>query len=53
MSTFEVWGICYANDKKFKTEKAAVRYAEKLGLDCEAVYEITDDGERIQRDDLF
>ena len=53
MSTFEVWGICCADDKKFKAEWAAVRYAKKLGLECEAVYEITDDGERIQRDDLM
>ncbi len=52
-STFEVWSICAAYDKKFKRQSAAIRYAEKLGEMVEAIYEITPDGKRIQRDDLM
>lgn len=53
MSTFEVWGICSADDVIFTNEDEAVAYADELGEKCEAIYEVTDDGERIQRDDLF
>lgn len=53
MSKFVVYGICSADDKKFKRELSAVKYAEKLGDKCEAILEIADDGTKILRDDLL
>lgn len=53
MSKFIVYGICSADDREFKRECNAVKYAEKLGDQCEAIWEITEDGEKILRDDLL
>lgn len=53
MSFFKVYGICCADDVWFLDECEAVAYAEELGEKCEAIYEVTDDGEEIQRDDLL
>ena len=53
MSKFIVYGVCCADDRKLKYEGSAVKYAEKLGDKCEAIYEITEDGEKILRDDLL
>lgn len=53
MSIFKVYGICCADDVCFLKESDAVAYAEELGDKCEAIWEVTDAGEEIQRDDLF
>lgn len=53
MKKYLVYGICSADDKEFKSEKHAVKYAEKLGDKCEAIWEVLDDGTRTQRDDLL
>lgn len=53
MSIYKVYGICCADDVWFTNESDAVSYAEELGDKCEAIWEVTDDGEEIQRDDLL
>lgn len=53
MSKYVVYGVCSADDKEFKREGSAVKYAEKLGEKCEAIWEITEDGTKILRDDLL
>lgn len=52
-SKYMVYGICCADDREFKREWAAVKYAETLGDKCEAIWEITEDGKKILRDDLL
>ena len=54
-SIYKVYSTCWANDREFKREWAAVRYATKLcESDCfEGIVEITEDGDKIQRDDLL
>lgn len=53
MSKFIVYGVCCADYREFKREGSAVKYAEKLGDKCEAIWEITEDGEKILHDDLL
>lgn len=53
MSKYVVYGVCSADDKEFKREGSAVKYAEKLGEKCEAIWEIAEDGTKILRDDLL
>lgn len=54
-SIYKVYSTCWVYDREFKREWAAVRYAEKLNESnrFEAIWEITEDGDKIQRDDLL